>query len=292
MQILSFIFLTLTSLVASAQSAGETEFVGTLQLPDDVIISYKIKFAEKANGTIEGTSTTDFYGADKTVSKIKGSYNTSRDRISFVELENISTKSKEDESTFCYIHLTNAKVKRIGSKTIIQGSFKGKLKNGDRCIDGYVYLVGVGFLDELANKLANNDQLKNNDTVKSLLNKYNEVVKREASTELKHKDNLEVAWSGDDIIIEVWDGQEQDGDEISVMVNGKMILERFGISQQKKTIVVPAQEKITYLKFIATGVGVRPPCTVNVLVRGDNDQQNLRTVLQKGEFAELKIIKR
>jgi hypothetical protein len=292
MQILILFFVLITSLTANSQSVGETEFVGTLQLPDNVIISYKIKFSEMPGGKIEGMSITDFYGADKTVSRITGSYNATRDRISFTELENISTKSKEDESTFCYIHLVNAKVKRTGDKTIIQGAFKGKLKNGDRCIDGYVYLVGANFLDGLANKIAQSNQFKNNDTVKTLLNKYNEIVKRDVATELKHKDRLEVMWDGDDIIIEVWDGQEEDGDEISVMVNGKTILERFGISQQKKTIVVPVQDKITYLKFIATGVGNRPPCTVNVLVRGDKDQQNLRTVLQKGEFAEMKIIKR
>jgi hypothetical protein len=292
MQIITFVFLLIMGSVAVSQPVADTEFVGTLQLPDDVIISYKLKFAEKDNGVIEGTSITDFYGADKTVSRIKGNYNASRDRISFIETENISTKSKEDESTFCYIHLSNAKVKRVGCKTIIQGAFKGRLKNGDRCIDGYLYLVGVTFLDELANKISNSDKLRNNDTIKTLLNKYNDVVKKDAATELKHKDKLELAWSGDDIIIEVWDGQEEDGDEISVMVNGKIILERFGITQQKKSIVVPVLEKITYLKFFATAVGSRPPCTVNIQIRGDNNQQNLRTVLLKGEFAELKVIKR
>jgi hypothetical protein len=292
MQVVFIIFSIFFFNAAVAQTVKETEFVGTLQLPGDVIITYKLKYVETGGGRIEGTTTTDFQGTDKTISKIIGNISSGGDKISFQETENISTKSSEDESTFCYIHLNNAKIKTIGNKTVIQGQFKGKLKNGDKCVDGYVYLIGASFLDMLAQKVADSDKFKNNDTVNKLLNTYNEMVKKDKITELKSNEVLSINWASGDVIIEVWDGSVEDGDEITIYVNGKVVLEKFGITQQKKTIVVPKQDKVTELKFVAVSEGTKPSCTVNVLIKDNNESHPLRTVLRKGESAIVKLIKK
>jgi hypothetical protein len=90
-----------------SQVREKYEFIGALRVTNEKLISYKINFEDIGGGKIKGESTTDFYGVNKTKSKIAGTLNKKNNTLSFHEETNISSSSSEDESIFCYVKVEN-----------------------------------------------------------------------------------------------------------------------------------------------------------------------------------------
>ena len=106
----ALIFLFISNL-SIGQKIQEHSFVGTIQLLDQSMITYKIEFDEMKDGSISGKSITDFAGAHRTESAITGKINREENTITFNELSNLTTKSDSPLDDFCYVHLYNAKIK-------------------------------------------------------------------------------------------------------------------------------------------------------------------------------------
>ena len=66
-----FLFSFLLFNTSIAQVVKDYEFIGTLQLSNKTLITYKLSFKELSDGIIEGSSLTDIYGEDRTKSNIK-----------------------------------------------------------------------------------------------------------------------------------------------------------------------------------------------------------------------------
>ena len=79
--LLLFSFILHNSLIS--QEVKSQEFIGTLQLSDKTLITFKLNFKELPGGVIQGTSLSDIYGTDRTLSKIEGTISTDRKTISF-----------------------------------------------------------------------------------------------------------------------------------------------------------------------------------------------------------------
>lgn len=90
-----FLFIKLVAInFAFSQNNIAYEFIGALTTTDQRIISYKLFFNISTDGTIEGVSTTDFYGSNITKSKIAGVIK--QNELTFNEVNNISTKYSEE----------------------------------------------------------------------------------------------------------------------------------------------------------------------------------------------------
>lgn len=290
MYIVNIIFLLLFVRVSVfGQQRVEHEFVGTLQINGGGLVTYKLVFSEMGGLTIAGTSMTDLLGPDKTSSKIEGALSVDKTKISIRETENIYTKSTAADSLFCYIHINNARIKRVSNKRVIQGNFVGKYRNGKKCVDGYVYLIGADFADSLAQKAALSANENTSDTLKRLLSTYSQKVKGSGITELKKNELLSIKWPCQEATIELWDGRAEDGDMVSVLFNGVVVMEKVVITQQKKSVVVQLREKINLIKIIAEHEGNQSPCTVDVVIRCDDRKHSLQTVLNKSENALIKL---
>lgn len=260
---------------ATAQSEYLKEFIGALKLLDSTIITYKINFSELQNGKIEGSSITDFYGTNKTKSKIEGAINKNKKTISFFETENLSTKSNAKPNDFCYIHVNNAKIKTKGNKTIIQGTFEGKLSNASKCINGSIYLMGTDFLitdTTLLNKKINSDNIN----ITGLLKKTEE-------NQLKNNEVLKLNWKSNVIVLELWDAAKVDNDKITVFVNDKPFLENYSIKKEKYTVSIPFIEESCKISILALNEGETLLNTVNGLLKDGNDVNSITTSLKTGE---------
>ncbi len=285
--LLFFSFILQNNLIS--QEVKSREFIGTLQLSDKTIITFKLNFKELSGGAIQGTSLSDIYGTDRTLSKIEGSISADKKTISFKELGNVSSKSQADLSTFCFIEVKNARIKTVKDKSIIQGAFSGKFSSGKKCADGFMYLISADYVNQLSDDLLTSKTIKNPDSLAIAKRKVNELKNRTYNNLLKSNESLNLTWKSSEIIIDIWDGQKEDKDEISIQINGEQVLDKFMITNQKKTVVVPIKNKLSTIIITAISEGNSAPCTANIMLRDGQQDIPIVAVLKKGEFTTVKI---
>lgn len=267
-----FLYFFFLGLHLFSQETEQQEFIGMLKTPENAIITYKINFKELADGNIEGFSVTDFYGSEKTKSKINGTINRNKKTISFYETENVSTKSDANPGEFCFIHVENLKLKTKTNKTIIEGKFQGKYNTGKNCVNGYLYLVGTNFLSKSDSTL----DLKPQKAIKELLYQTN-------NQELLPNEKLQINWISEEITFECWDSRKVDGDAISVFFDDKKILENSIINETKKAISLPFVGKEAVIKIVATNEGTQSPNTVTINLKDKTIIHPVITKLKLGE---------
>ncbi len=285
--ILIFSFLIQNCIIS--QEVKDQEFIGTLQLSDKTLITFKLKFKELAGGAIQGTSLSDIYGTDRTLSRIEGSISADKKTISFKEVGNVSTKSQADLSTFCFIEVKNAKIKSAKDKSIIQGAFTGKFNSGKKCAEGYVYLMSTDYVNKLADDILTSKNIKNPDSLAMVKRKVSELKNRANNTIIKSNEILNLTWTSQEIIIDVWDDQTEDSDEISIHINGEKVLDKFIITNQKKTIIVPIKTKVSTVTLTALSEGNSPPCTASIILRDGKQETPITAILKKGESTKVNI---
>ncbi len=277
---LLFFFAFLIPVYVYCQDGNNYEFIGMLKLSDSGIIPYKLTFKKYLETKIEGFSITDFYGSNKTKSKIEGFFSKQQNNITFTEIENISTISNANPKDFCYIHVKNASIKRKNGKTIMEGAFYGKFNNDSNCAKGTIYLVGTDVID----KIKKHDSVLNKTNVVNLLNKTNQTF-------LTSDNQLNINWQSQKLIIELWDAATFDNDVITLTVDEKPILENYIIEHEKKIITLPFATDLCTIKIYAVSEGKNPPNTVNLILKDNDVTHAIVTKLKKGESSTVTIKK-
>ena len=273
------------------QTDNMTEFIGTLQLTDNKLITYKIAFSEEHDGIINGVSTTDFYGENSTQAKISGFYNHKEHLISFKELVNINTKSTAADSEFCFIQIDNARLKSIKGKTIIQGVFNGFYHSKTICATGNIYLISQNFVEELSNKFEKKALRSKDSTLLNAQIKLKDLMASAKQVVLKSNNTFNIKWKSNEIILAVWDAEKLDQDKINIFADGKLILENFIIKKDKKIIVIPFDSKSCKIKILALNEGEIPPNTVNAELLDGTEVTPFISSLNKGESTTIRIEK-
>lgn len=275
-----------------SQKAKSHEFIGTLQLEGENMITFKVSFNVDLTGKIiDGVSVSDIYGNDRTSTVIKGTYDTIAGKISFYEVKNISTRAKSEPGDFCYIQVNNARIKREKGKVMIIGSFKGKLPNGKSCGSGKIYLMNKDFLFKVGEKFMQSERFKKMDSTNAQREKINDYKEKNEVFKLTVGEELLLDWEGQELTIELWDGGNEDNDEIELYVNNKKVLDRLIINRNKKTLVVQLQPGVNVIKVLAMNEGTEKPCTANIaIINGEGVEPTyLRTKLKVGEQAFIKL---
>jgi len=288
--IISFlsIIISYTIYCQTNNDSKKYELIGALQTNDHQIISYKIVFYEKENGQIEGESITDFYGENNTRSKITGKIDKTKKTISFKEVNNISTISKADQNTFCYVHVENITITLIKDKIIIQGEFVGKFKDGKSCVNGTIYLVSASVLE-----LLNDDKLAKKkskiDTTNLDLSNIQQLL--DNNKELRSNDVLTLNWNSKKLTLIVWDSFKEDKDIVSIYLNDKLFKENLEIKEARQTFEIPLSERVSVIKIVALSEGISPPNTMNAILRDGKLNYPVITQLKKGQSVKIELKK-
>ena len=286
-----FLFFLLTSFQLLSQEETH-QFVGTIQLEDKSLITYKIVFDEYEDGTIVGKSITDFSGAHRTESVIKGTLDRDEKKISFSEEANIATKSDYPDSTFCYVHLYDAKIKLKKRKSIIQGHFFGRYDDGSKCLEGDIYLINEKQFFKKADKMTRRARFF---VGKDKIAKAKEVVENTrvgvGDMILEEGDELIVHTPEDTIFLKVWDDEHVDGDKISIHSNDQAFAENINVIKEPRFISVPMTQDSIELDVFAINEGRIPPNSARLAVISGSQETPIKIKLNKDKKVNLLFVK-
>jgi hypothetical protein len=266
----------------------ENEFIGTIQTENNETMFFKINFSELDNGNIIGESITDYYGENSTKSKIEGTIDLTKKRLSFNEISNITTVSVANENDFCYIKATDLMIKMNDGKGIVKGDFNGYFNNGEECATGQIYMVSTSFLnnikalkgidvDALASNIIANQQIPN---IKQALDTKIEMISDEV---------LSIAWNSNKGTLTVWDNYYEDQDKIDVYINNVLQFKAIEIKKEKQDLDFKFSGDFCEIKIVAVNEGTKPPNTVHAVLKDKKGFQPLVTKLRTGEEVRIEL---
>lgn len=296
MNIIQFSTIMVYFLLQSYQTVAQQEmheFIGTIQLQDKSIISYKVKFEENADGTLQGKSITDFSGEHRTESSIRGRVDRDQNTISFSEEENLTTKSTAKTQDFCYVHLYNAKVKFRKNKSIIQGHFFSRYPDGELCIEGDIYLIGQEqFFRKFDRLTSKTKPFISEEKYQSSVDRFETTKVAVANTVLEKNERLVLFVDKESIKLKIVDDEVLDGDRVQVLVNGKVIEEDVQINGSGLERQIELSSDSTYVRIVALNEGKLPPNTARVSLDELDLMDRIQYKLLEGEHVELVIVRR
>lgn len=269
---------------------SQNDFFGALTIPKNQLITYKLSFEITDSNTVKGLSTTDFMGANKTVSKIEGTL-TADSMLSFHETSNLSTISVSDNASFCYVYVKDVKLKNINDNLMIQGSFVGKYPDGTKCAEGKINLVSTEMLKQFKTML---DTASNKtDSTEKITSFLDEVITPTKELKTLHKnEEIEIKWTDGPIVFDIWDGYLEDNDVINIYQDGELVEAAYTIKNKKRTFTLPFVSDTSVIKIVAINEGGTVSNTVNYNFKNETTQTPIISNLKKGEAVFIKIIKK
>ena len=281
------LFLLLTSQLIFCQDFQE--FVGAIKLNDTSVITYKLKFKVE-NEKISGFSLTDIGGNHETKSTISGTY--TNKELSFKETDIIYTKSNISQKDFCHIHFEPTRY-RVGKTNSMKGNFKGYFSDGQKCLDGELYLNSVAKVEKRMERVKRfvNRSKRIDDTIKQKINNLKLMEKTNVNV-LKKSQITSLYTNSNKIALEVYDGGQEDGDVINIIVDGKTVLRNKKITTTKELIEIQINNKVTNIEIFAVSVGEISTNTAIIEISDDINDIKAMTNLKKGEITTIRVLKK
>jgi len=297
-----FFLLILQYLNISAQEDSSYFYLGSLSYGDDNIISYKLQFTVN-RGVLKGFSTYDFYGKNSTKSRIEGVLSKNGKRLSFKEVKKISSNSVVDDSSFCFVTVSDLRIKKIIDYKIINGVFIGEFPNGNQCASGTISLAsniekelklfegkiinyedstGRIILPENLDSIVKKFNFKKVDS--SILNSNLPLTKLKI---LKKGINETIIWPSNIIYIQIWDGSTEDGDIINIYFNEELIEKNIEIKKEQKIFAFPFEQDSAIFKIEAVDNGSLGINTVNLLLKNNINARPYITKLRQDQTVEI-----
>jgi hypothetical protein len=288
------IFTTLFFLLFFSSNYGQNkfEYFGVLKLNGNskTVISYRLFFELKA-GSISGYSVTDLGGDNETKNSISGIYNSKSKILKFKEDNILYTKSNFSEKSFCFINF-EGKIKLTDNLTKIDGIFKGLYKNKNSCIDGTISLNGSDKIYKVLNKIEN--KIKNSKLIdeqkKKEVNPITLIDNLKVNNLVKNQ-NLNVFVGSEEVFLEIYDAESEDGDVINLYQNGKLILSNYTILKKIKQFAINLENGQNLFKIEAVTEGKVGFNTASIKIIDDDRTFDLKTSLKKDEKATITFIK-
>ncbi len=258
--IISIFTVNLFCLGVFAQSS-QMVFLGSMSVSGGKSYPYKL-FVNDSDGMLTGYSVSDIAGADETKTLIKGSTNTSKKQLTFRETKLVYTKSATE---MCYLH-TTLKAGSIHGAATLKGNFKGYRADGKTaCGKGKLMLVGAqDILDKLL-EIAKEDSIPTASKVAT--NRAEKPINEAEITNILPGNSKEILCSSADVELEIWDAKSNDGDIVTLLQDGKPLLEQYKITYHHKVLTVHISEiGSTQLQLVAINEGSEPLNTARIKI--------------------------
>lgn len=265
-----FVSICFLLLVHFASAGKNTEHFTGYLLVQKKRIHFELDYTVQSNNLIVGTSMTARGTSDETKCRIKGKYNRKNHSIYFYETVVLNSKAKYENLNFC---LLTAKMKRTLTKSgaTYNGSITGYVRGSKKkCASGTIYLK----------------QKKESTPLKPTVKKIAPVLAIDTLfSDLKHKKQTAYHIKSSKLRLAIWDDANEDGDRISIFLNGKEILGNYKLKRTKKEIAItlPNTQKIHYLKIKALNEGLATPNTSRIQIKCLDQMENIRAHIKTNE---------
>lgn len=270
--------------------ASKHVFVGGIKLNDTLIIPYKVNF-ELNKGVVKGFSLTDIGGDHETRSNIFGEYDENEKTLSFREIGIVYTKSPVSQNDFCFLNTTIKNIV-LGKTQKTRSKFVGLFSDNTSCIDGELLLNVEEKAEKRAQKLVTKiNKLKRvPDSIKQKLNSSS-IVNALKMNVLKNNTVLSVFSKSKYITMEIFDAGKQDGDKITITVNGTALLTGYEAKANSKVLKIPLVSDKTKITLKALNEGNIAPNTVMVKLIDDDNTIKALSNLKQDESTQIDILK-
>lgn len=274
----------------SAYAQDSYKYMGVIRIQDSLVITYKLEFSE-SNGKISGFSLTDFGGDHETKSKLAGTYDNENKILEFKEVAMVYTKSSFSSLDFCNIHFLPSRF-RLGSDKLM-GEFKGKFSDGTECINGEIAMNSVEKIDKRMTKFAKkiNKSKRVPDSLKQKMNNIKLLDTLNLNV-LKKGEVTSVLTRSESVSLFIYDGGQIDNDIITIMLDGKALLTKHVISENKKRIDIPMNKDVVKLVVHSDSEGTIGSNTAIIEIHDSDNQIKTMTNLKKGEVTKIDLIKK
>ena len=268
------------------QENPQIPFTGKLLMDDFSSISYRINISLGKYGDVEGLSTKDIFIESPKSYSVTGFLDIQNSKISFVETAPISKISTFESDNECFIYVSNADLKLIDPKIVIEGTFISKTSNGETCYTGKIKLAGP-LSPLLKNKflqkeMAYFEEQKFTDSDSLLLNTTPSVTLTKNSIE-----KIKLSKTTEKIALELWDEEVEDGDIIDIYLNNELFKEDFRIKKDSQRLIISLLDEELEIKIKAKNTGRIFPNTVSIRVIGKENVYKLETKLRRNESASI-----
>ncbi len=275
--------LIISILYASSVVSQKTEqYSGIITLENGTPLIFEMEFIED-KGMVNGFSITGKGTPDETKSDVSGIFNKNTKTYKLKETQVLSTNSEANLNTFCYINMEITEKGKLSLKRY-EGNFTGYFINGDTCASGNIILMEKEKLEKKVEKIKKKIEKKIEKQKKEEINVLSTKI-------LKDGDDMLINCYSDKITIYIWDANQEDGDKISLIVNGKYLLENYTTKRKRKKIKYKLNEGENIIEITATNLGSNPPNTSRIEIVDSRTKYPIITQLELNKTAIIKIVK-
>ncbi|MBT6815231.1 MAG: hypothetical protein HOA49_02365 [Flavobacteriales bacterium] len=275
--------LIISILYTSCLFSQKTErYSGIITLENGTPLMFEMEFIED-KGMVNGFSITGKGTPDETKSDVSGIFNKNTKTYKLKETQVLSTNSEANLNTFCYINMEITEKGKLSLKRY-EGKFTGYFTNGDTCASGNIILMEKEKLEKKVEKIKKKIEKKIEKQKKEEINVLSTKI-------LKDGDDMLIKCYSDKITIYIWDANQEDGDKISLIVNGKYLLENYTTKRKRKKIKYKLNEGENIIEITATNLGSTPPNTSRIEIVDSKAKYPIITQLELNKTAIIKIVK-
>ena len=257
------------------------EYSGIITLENGSPLMFEMEFIID-KGIVNGFSITGKGTPDETKSDISGIFNKNTKTYKLKETQVLSTNSEADINTFCHISMEITELGKLSLKRY-EGNFTGHFTNGDICASGKIVMMEKEKLEKKTEKVKKKIEKKIEKQKKEEMNVLSTKI-------LKDGDEMFIKCYSDKIIIYIWDANQEDGDMISLKVNGKYLLENYTTKRKRKKIKYKIKEGENIIEITATNLGTNPPNTSRIEIVDSKTKYPIITQLELNKIAIIKIV--
>ncbi len=257
-------------------------YLGKLILSNNTPISFQLELEEQ-NGIVNGYSITNINTPDETKSELSGLYFKSDNSFQLQETQILQTSSEAPLNTFCYINMNLAFKGKFGSKRL-EGTFIGNFLDSTQCASGKIILMKKSKIENKIKKIKKKVAKKYN-------KKYAETTLIKRIEILKDGDDFTINWESNKIKLYIWDANQEDGDKITLKINGDIILDDFETKNNLKKLKYQLEDGENIIEITATNLGTSPPNTSRIELVDIKTKYPIITQLELAKSAIIKIVK-
>jgi hypothetical protein len=256
---------------------------GAVHIDGGETCKYQVVFRMKGDA-FKGYSLTWVAGSEPLKATVKGVINKRAQTMDFTETAMDPTFAQSNTDA-CMFDIKTHYVLRDG-RYLLTGKFKGRNEQNKPCDNGSVELEGfytAGGPFEI--KTPRVEVKKPASAPEAIINAEPGMAYQMATTDETH----EYAWTTDTCIMEIWDGGVVDGDEVTVIYNGRKMLENYELTGNKKQLMLLLENNINTLEIRAENEGNTRPNTAKVTLRGGGNSRGVITYLDAGTSTTIRL---